>query len=123
MKPELLSQVSDWKLAIDEIGKHKYKVKFTKSNTAIKKSVKIYAAILAFDVATNVLAGENKGKNLKHDFLVIEWKHKIVAEGSQTVDFDFDDVLKNNKIKKLAIVSWLEGLDEPVSLQSVGGYL
>jgi hypothetical protein len=107
------------KLSVSEIGEFSYRV-VTKLASGTTTGYRIRAALLGFGLESNVTSGENKGKKLMHDFLVLQWQ-------SQGLKADFKNQFTfkrpNQKYSKLAVVAWIEAVNNPTALQAVGGYL
>jgi hypothetical protein len=81
----------------------------------------IHAALLGMDRSTNVGSGENSGRQLNHNFVVLDWAEKVAKPGSPDPSFSLAD--KFHETGRLAISAWVEEVGSPVPLQSVGGYL
>src|SRR6266480_6604485 len=79
-----------------------------------------HLAGLGFDLASNVKAGENSGRKLSHDFVVL-WVQKAatLAESSE-VKFKID----NSKPDKIgALAAWITRANNPTPIQATGGWL
>ena len=96
-------------------------------------------AILGFGIQTPVKRGENKGKTLNHDFVVIGYKHNNVKlqpqnidDPSSTEDIDkghnlttqLPNIFDNQNIgNRRALVIWLSAKNNPSPLQVAAGWL
>lgn len=99
------------------------------------RRLKLHLALLGFDLATQVAAGENHGRELHHDFVVL---------GHNEVTFDRDtdstaSVLNLNfrataelptpapslslPSGRRALAAWVSDQTDPTPLQAVGGWL
>lgn len=79
----------------------------------------VYLAGLGFDLASNVKAGENSGRKLSHDFVVL-WVQKAATADSSEVKFKID----NSKPDKIgALAAWITRAKDPTPIQSTGGWL
>ena len=97
-----------------------YRITFEPAGEAGPYSV--HAALLGFDVVTDVKSGENSGRRLVHDFTVMDFKEAVMAPGGER--FESSVELKASRAAgKLGIAVWLtrEGSLEP--LQAAGAYL
>ena len=126
-----VAKAAEEKAALIEIyqsAPKKYRVK-----TLLEKpsGYLIRFAILGFDIVSQVRSGENGGKRLEHNFLILDWKtQKLNEKGEAHFDFSQFDFKKYKKLagnkladKKLAIVAWLEKSPSLKPLQVAGGYL
>lgn len=113
------NEKSNITLSIYQKTKNSYQVVVQGQKTNQKYTVRI--ARLGFDVTTNVRSGENSGKLLKHNFLVINWDSQNVSDKKTEVEFSFNDT--NVKISKFAIAAWIEEDGNPTPLQATGAYL
>jgi hypothetical protein len=81
----------------------------------------IRAAALGMNLSTDVKGGENSGRLLKHNFVVLDWDGKSLSAKTPEQSFTFK--VANQKTPRLAIAAWIEEEGNPTPLQSVGGYL
>lgn len=86
-----------------------------------KKKYVIRAAKLGMSLSTDVKGGENSGRLLKHNFLVLDWGGKSVSQTNSEASFSFKESKQKGSRKGMA--AWIEEEGNPVPLQSVGGYL
>ena len=83
-----------------------------------------HAALLGFDLISDVKAGENRGHKLKHDFVVL-----ALANGAPTSSGNaaLATITLNPKLKsepkRLAIAAWVTLPRNPQPVQAVGGWL
>jgi len=96
-----------------------YRVKA--SGLSSQKKYVLRAAQLGMNLSTDVKSGENSGRLLKHNFVVLDWNGKSVSQTSSESTFTFKD--SKQKASRLAIAAWIEEEGNPAPLQSVGGYL
>ena len=103
---------------IDELAT----VKFSPVHLA-SDNLRVNVAILGFDLKTEVKAGENRGRELPHDFIVLG-----VASNNMTVN----ENIYQSKIKlpqtsvsapRYAVVSWVSSDKKISPLQATGGWL
>ena len=96
-----------------------YKVKVT--GLPLKRNYIVRAAQLGMDMETKVTRGENAGRTLKHNFVVLNWYGKSVSFKNTEVEFKFEN--PNQKNQKLALSIWIEEDNSPIPLQATGSYL
>jgi len=82
----------------------------------------VNVAILGFDYTTNISAGENEGKDLDGDFVVLKHQKNLMKSNKNSLIFN--TTLPNYKKdgRKKAVVVWLNKKDGSI-LQATGGYL
>ncbi len=78
-------------------------------------------ALLGMNITTKVRAGENKGKILKHDFVLL--KHEMYPAKKPDWDFLLPKDFLQSKHEKTVFVVWVEGETNPAPLQAVATYL
>lgn len=81
-------------------------------------------AVLGFDLKTPVKAGENSGRKLEHEFVVLGYTRVPMnagASGELTADAALPDLSAESP--RLALAAWVEGAKDQTPLQAVGGWL
>jgi hypothetical protein len=78
-------------------------------------------AELGLGINSKITAGENSGKELKHDFVVLGWDSKSID--GKTSEKNFTLPKSKSKTSRLAVAAWIEEEGNPTPLQAVGGYL
>jgi len=83
----------------------------------------VYAALLAGNLVSDVKAGENRGRRLQHDFVVLKLVNVPMARrgGALEAQFALAPDLKNSADIALAI--WVTNLGRPAPLQATGGWI
>jgi len=108
-------------LKIASIDKARWQVRFDPGADGSKK-FEVHAALLASDLNSNVKAGENRGRRLEHDFVVLKLVDQPLPrrDGAYRAEFTLD--AKEGE-GRLAVAAWVtrEGSLEPV--QATGGWL
>ena len=78
-------------------------------------------AILGFGLVTKVTRGENSGKTLKYDFIVLNHHKETTGNGSWSTQLpDFSTLADTNKF---AIAVWVSKPGELTPLQATGSWL
>jgi hypothetical protein len=80
------------------------------------KDVDLHVAALGFDLTTKVTAGENRGRNLHHDFVVLSLANKKMLDGKT-------EILLITDARAGAIAAWITAPNELDPIQAVGGWL
>lgn len=76
-----------------------------------------HLVVLGFDISTEVESGENTGRRLEHEFVVLH--HEEQASAQANLQFEIPDLEK----RKMALVAWVNDHDDSTPLQIVGGWL
>jgi len=98
------------------------KVAFTPS-LPVSGDLEVHVAILGFDLKTEVRAGENGGRTLEHDFVVLGYRSLATTRraSTYTASFSLPDVKAPSERK--AIAAWVSPRHDPRPIQAVGGWL
>ncbi|MCW8944819.1 MAG: DUF1223 domain-containing protein [Sedimenticola sp.] len=82
--------------------------------------LRLYVAVLAFGINTEVEAGENRGRQLAHEFVVVGLNE------SSSADLKWQVMLPEVQsvgAKRHAVVAWVSQDDSQRPLQAVGGWV
>lgn len=82
-----------------------------------------HVALLGMNMETEVRAGENKGKRLKHDFVALTVVSVPLDRSTDGFEAVTDIQLSKHVTADTALVAWISGDDAQMPLQAVGGYL
>lgn len=107
------------RIVIKNINKDDYQLNLSGQNK--NKKYTLHYAILGMNIDSKILSGENSGKLLKHNFLVLKWD-KIQAKDLSQVTLSINLKHKKTTTQK-AIIVWVEAQGSPEPLQVAGGYL
>jgi len=80
------------------------------------KDVDLHLAALGFDLTTKVGAGENSGRNLRQDFVVLSLTSQKISGGKTEFAFSPDP-------RAGAIAAWITSANRLEPIQAVGGWL
>ena len=87
------------------------------------KHLSATVALLGFDIKTDVKAGENNGRTLTHDFIVLSTQQIRLSESGG----DFYGTLPLPEpgvaAERFALVAWVNSAESQSPLQAVGGWL
>ena len=80
-------------------------------------------ALLGFDLSTPVKAGENHGRTLNHDFVVLGFRQLPLTESAGVFEAagDLPDAHVDAPTKGVAV--WVSGRRSLTPLQATGGFL
>lgn len=83
------------------------------------RPLELHVARLGFGLTTNVKAGENSGRKLLHDFVVLSLMSEKMAAGKAQLRSPDPQPSGGRE----AIVAWVTEADSLTSLQAVGGWV
>lgn len=113
------NEVGILKASIDKAG---VQAEFTPSKP-VKKSLILNIALLGFNQTTDIQRGENRGKILKHDFVVMDFHQLTQKSGQQGHHWQLASIADNMPSDINGIAIWVTTEDDPTPLQATGGYL
>jgi len=82
----------------------------------VAKDVDLHIATMGFDLNTKPSAGENNGRNLKQDFVVLSLANPKMSAGKSEIEFKPDS-------RAGAIAAWVTVPNQIEPIQAVGGWL
>lgn len=90
-------------------------------NSEKKNDYILVVALLGMNIETQVKAGENHGKKLDHDFVVLKKQRYQATKGiwNESIDQNFFQ----SKHPKTAFVAWVEKTNNAAPIQAVGTLL
>lgn len=92
--------------------------------TAISSPLVLNVAVLGFNLSTEVLDGENQGKVLEHDFVVLSFNsypnNVTAAKHNWHIDAN---IIPQAAKHDLGLAIWVTRANNPTPLQSTGGWL
>jgi hypothetical protein len=83
--------------------------------------LKAHAAVLGFDMNSEIGGGENSGRKLTEDFVVLGTS-STAANSEMRWNIPWPE-LKDNSAKRTAVVVWLSRGSGPTPIQAVGGWI
>ncbi len=89
------------------------------SNDSNSQNLKLNVALLGFGFKTKIRAGENTGKSLAHDFVVIGQSSQKSTNGTWQMPLP----ISRHQTKKQGIAIWVSHTDAQEPIQVVGGWL
>jgi len=104
-------------------GTNRWKATFVPVNP-LKGNLELHATLLAGALESNIRGGENKGKELHHEFAALELVTIGMASNNGVAHGRFIlDIPGNGQNKNLALAVWVTRPGELTPLQAVGGWL
>ncbi|MDX1594136.1 MAG: DUF1223 domain-containing protein [Gammaproteobacteria bacterium] len=84
--------------------------------------LELHVALLGFGLETAVQSGENAGRSLRHDFVVLDHARVPLEAREQGHSARFDWSPRVAPGGRRAVAAWVSPRDAPVPLQAVGGW-
>lgn len=97
-------------------------VRFKPTGTAAGDDLSVNVALLGFDLVTAVKAGENSGRQLHHDFVVLGLTRVALHRDGDSFQAGFELPAAAQPAERLAVAAWVSREDKPTPLQAVGGW-
>ncbi len=97
-------------------------IKFTPSGIADNRLLTAHLAVLGFGIQSDIGAGENRGRVLSEDFVVLEHSTTQIQNGNNQWELSVPSVDYPDS-RRLAIVAWVNTENSPAPLQATGGWL
>ena len=87
------------------------------------QALELHIAVLGFDIKTDVRAGENDGRVLEHDFVVLGYQRAAMTdnESHHLASTSMPELVENPQRRALA--AWITRLGHPAPIQAAGGWL
>ena len=83
----------------------------------------VYLAYLGFGININVRAGENNGRKLLHDFVVLSLDHQKLASSPQEFYLPSSAPEITNRPNRTALAAWITSAGDITPLQVTGGWV
>ncbi len=85
--------------------------------------LELHVARLGFGLTTEVGAGENAGRALRHDFVVLDYRRVPLIAGDRVLTAGFTLPLTESGAERHAVAAWVTPRGDQAVLQAVGGWL
>lgn len=85
--------------------------------------VELNVAVLGFGLETAVKAGENRGRILRHDFVVLGYKRVEMRRSGTGLSATTALPEPRFDSGRTAVAAWISAKDDPFPVQAVGGWL
>jgi len=111
-------------LVARQIGDHRYAVSFQEIESD-ESNYRVHAAVLGFDLSSQVKAGENRGRNLRHDFVVISTSDAVLKKGiaKHTGELHLKPPDDDIAPSRYAITFWITAMNNPLPIQATEGFV
>jgi hypothetical protein len=110
-------------LTVSSSGTNHWQVSFIPAHTS-GRSYEVHAALLASGLSSDVKAGENRGRRLRHDFVVLKLVTASLVQSGEQFQGGFILSQPSNAVaNNLALTVWITPVGGLESLQATGGWL
>jgi hypothetical protein len=121
MRPQS-SDATPGVLSVDLIDGVRTRIQFQPQVLAPDK-LSVSLAVLGFDLESAVANGENAGRTLHHDFVVLGMVEVPLLRDKQGYQAEVSLPPLSQPAKRTALAAWVSAADSPMPLQAVGGWL
>lgn len=122
LAPDLASEKPVGGLSLEVSDDSRARVRFTPREPVEPARLTVHLAILGFGLATDVRGGENRGRTLEEDFVVLG--HRASRHSSRLPEWELGlPGVVPARTTRRAIVAWVSVDTDPTPLQAVGGWL
>jgi len=90
--------------------------------TPMQAPLLLNVALLGFDQSTDIANGENRGKRLVHDFVVLEFRQYPQQANQQGYHWSLENDLLKTSTNASGIALWLTRPNDPTPIQATGGF-
>jgi hypothetical protein len=101
-----------------------WELQYDASGLAANQKLTLSAALLGFGLSSKVRAGENSGRTLEHDFVVLKFGTMSAEHSGQffqgTISLPMD---ASSSSKPLGVAFWISNDSDVQPVQAVGGWL
>ena len=110
-------------LEVRQFDKHRYVVTFQELESD-NKNYRVHAALLGFDLSSQVKGGENRGLNLKHDFVVVSYQDAVLNRENANYNGELQiNPPEDVELSRCAIAFWVTAPKNPLPIQATGGFI
>jgi len=117
--PPKRSSLKPGVLRVKETAPGAFTVSFSPTTEGGGRGWRFHLAVLGNGVSSNVKAGENSGRRLTHDFVVIAFQEKQTATNEAKFELKPPNELANGR---LALAAWVSRAGEQEPAQALGGW-
>jgi hypothetical protein len=110
------------RLELVALDRNRAQVRFTPT-TAISDSLTVNVAVLGFDPEPDVTQGENTGRILHHDFVVLATATAPLRRDGDGYVTGITIPPTEQQTERLGLAAWISTGADPAPLHAVGGWL
>ncbi len=98
-----------------------FEANFAPTNHEQKRLI-LHVAVMAFDLATDIKRGENRGKRIEQDFVVLHYEQYRSADLQWSAKLQTAFLEPPHSLRR-GIAVWVSSSDDPAPIQALGGWL
>jgi hypothetical protein len=83
-------------------------------------SARLNTAWIGLGLESSIQRGENRGKTLQHDFVVLQWKNQPMPSSTVTLTLPSPP---DNGQQRTGLVAWISQSSDPRPVQAAGSLL
>jgi hypothetical protein len=106
-------------LKVYKLAGDSFKVTASGLDPAMRYTVRL--AQLGMGLGSRITGGENSGRFLRHNFIILDWSGQNITQVRPESQFSFKS--RKDRTSRLALAAWIEEDGNPTPLQATGGYL
>ena len=111
------------KVDIPNFKESRYEITF-RPGSKRKRPLEVHGAILGFGVVSEVKAGENRGRTLRHDFIVLNYqKTDMVHQNGEYSASLTLEIPATVEAERFGFAVWVTQAGETSPVQATGGYI
>lgn len=104
-----------------DVSQHTAKIRWRNADLSLKPQ--IHLALLGMGLETDVGAGENRGRKLQHDFVVLDVRSTALAQVGDQFEVTTTLPTSDESSAAQALAVWVSDGETQRPLQATGGYL
>lgn len=120
--PDLRTGPAVGRLSLDLIDGPTALIRFAPTETSDRGRLTAHLAILGFGLKSPIGAGENRGRDLNEDFVVLGYRASRAPASSLEWAIEVPDLVPAETSRR-AIVAWVSADTDPAPVQAVAGWL
>lgn len=105
------------------IGDDNVVINFQPQAESHDENLVAYVALLGFELTSDVQAGENAGRELKHDFVVLGFAEKPMTYDDGSYHLTIERPRSETSANKYGIALWVSRADRQIPIQAAGGWI
>jgi len=121
-QPDLSQREKVGKLSLDLDGSGVAVIRFDPSGRKPAGKVLAHLAVLGFGLSTPIGRGENAGRTLKEDFVVLGYRSTAPAKHGRQWDLELPKTVPA-ETSRLAVAAWISAGIDPAPVQAVAGWM
>lgn len=119
---ELVSDIEDMPAGVLRVDKADQGVEVRFDSDLVRDDLRISVALLGFGIRTRVKAGENAGRTLEHDFVVLSVEEAHLERDGGGYRAALPPPASDVAAERYALAAWVSSEGDPAPIQAAGGW-